>query len=75
MKTLSEYINEKTVVPTVESADDVVWIIKDKDLDGAIMDVCATEEDANKAYDEHMKENDHSRLEITTCKRSEVEKK
>ena len=45
-----------------------------KDLDGAILDVCATEEDAKKAYDAHMKENEGNHLEIVPCKRSEVEK-
>ena len=74
MKNLSEYILERGAAPKVD-ADDTVWVIKDKDLDGAIMDVCDTEDAANKAYDEHMKENDGANLEITTCKRSEVENK
>ena len=65
MKSLVEYIYEQ---------EEQVWIVKDKDLDGAIMDVCTTEEDAQKAYDDHMKENSDYHLEITTCKRSEVEK-
>lgn len=65
MRGLAEYINE---------AEDKVWIVVDKDLDGAILDVCPTEPDAKKAYDDHMKENEGNHLEIKTCKRSEVEK-
>ena len=55
MKDLKEYIIERGPAPKVSKEDmkkvpnlDVVWIIKDKDLDGAIIDVCDTEDDANK---------------------------
>lgn len=73
MKRLSEYILERGAAPKVQNTDNV-FVIKDKDLDGAIMDVCPTEEDAKKAYDDHMKENPHNHLEIKSMKRSEVEK-
>ena len=73
MKDLKEYIIERSAAPKV-AVDDTVYIIKDKDLDGAILDVCSTEEDANNAYDAHMKENDEANLEISSCSRSEVEK-
>jgi len=79
MKNLSEYIIERGAAPKADVSKvvdlDKVWVIKDKDLDGAILDVCDTEDAAQKAYDEHMKENGCNNLEITTCKRSEVEKK
>lgn len=73
MKRLSEYILERGAAPKVQNTDNV-FVIKDKDLDGAIMDVCPTEEDAKKTYDDHMKENPHNHLEIKSMKRSEVEK-
>ena len=73
MKNFSEYILEKRNLNESTSSDEV-WVIKDKDLDGAILDVCSTEDDANKAYEEHMKENPDSHLEITHMKKSEVEK-
>lgn len=82
MKNLTEYIsehidNEELDNQTIENKvneDEDVWVVKDKDLEGAILDVCTTEEDAQKAYDEHMAENEDNHLEIVTCKRSEVEK-
>ena len=64
----------KSLVDYILESEEVVWVVKDKDLDGAIMDVCTTEEDAKKMYDEHMKENKDNHLEITSMKRSEVEK-
>ena len=73
MKNLKEYIIEKNASSESESTDNV-WIVKDKDLDGAILDVCPTEKEAKDAYDFHMKENDKSNLEIEKIKRSEVEK-
>lgn len=66
MKNLTEYIYER---------NEQVWVIKDKDLDGAILDICDTEEAAKEVYDSHMKENEDNHLEISTCKRSEVENK
>ena len=76
MKDLKEYIIERGAAPKVTEEElDKVWVIKDKDLDGAILDVCATEADAKKAYDGHMKENEGNHLEIVPSKRSEVEKK
>ena len=78
MKNLTEYISEHldNAVEEVEKSvneNEDVWVVRDKDLDGAILDVCTTEEDAQKAYDEHMEENKDNHLEIVTCKRSEVE--
>lgn len=81
MKSLSEYLLEAEHNPKIEEetqvveGEDKVWVISDKDLDGAILDVCETEEAAQEAYEEHMKENSGNNLEIKTCKRSEVEKK
>jgi len=82
MKKIVEYISEhidkeeldnQTIENQVNENEDV-WVVKDKDLDGAILDVCPTEEDAKAAYEGHMKENEDSHLEIVSCKRSEVEK-
>ena len=75
MKNLKDYIVERGSAPKVDNSDDKVWVVSDKDLDGAIFDVCDTEEAAKKAYDEHMKENPDNHLEIKPCNRSEVEKK
>lgn len=75
MKNLKDYILERGPAPKVDNPSETVWVISDKDLDGAILDVCETEEDAQKAYDEHMKENSGNHLEMKTCPRSEVEKK
>lgn len=82
MKKIVEYISEhidkeeldnQNIENQVNENEDV-WVVKDKDLDGAILDVCPTEEDAQKAYDEHMAENKDNHLEIVPCKRSEIEK-
>lgn len=70
MKSLSEYLLESG-----KEQEDQVWVIKDKDLDGAILDVCESEEDANEAFENHKKENEGCNIEIVPCKRSEVEKK
>lgn len=78
MKGLVEYISEHTEQEEVVNQiteNEEVWVVKDKDLDGAIMDVCPTEDDANKALEEHMKENADYHLEVEKCNRSEVEKK
>ena len=82
MKSLSEYLLESEHNPHVEEeetqvveGEQEVWVVSDKDLDGAILDVCETEEAAQEAYEAHMKENSGNNLEIKTCKRSEVEKK
>lgn len=83
MKSLSEYLLEsehkQTEVNNEEAnlteSEEQVWVVTDKDLDGAILDVCETEEAAQEAYEGHMKENSGNNLEIKTCKRSEVEKK
>jgi len=82
MKSLSEYLLESEHNPQVEEeetqvveGEQEVWVVSDKDLDGAILDVCETEEAAQEAYEAHMKENSGNNLEIKTCKRSEVEKK
>ncbi len=58
MKNLTEYIsehidNEELDNQNIENRvneDEDVWVVKDKDLEGAILDVCTTEEDAQKAY-------------------------
>lgn len=76
MKSLVEYIAEQSVdtTPQVNESEDV-WVVKDVDLDGAILDVCDTEDGAKAAKEQHLKENSGANLEISTCKRSEVEKK
>ncbi|MBQ3416081.1 MAG: hypothetical protein IJH39_12265 [Clostridia bacterium] len=75
MKNLKEYIIERGAAPEVSKEElDKVYVVKDKDLDGAILDVCDTEEAAEKAKAEHLKENDGANLEIESCNRSEVEK-
>lgn len=40
----------------------------------SILDVCETEDAANEAKKEHLKENADAHLEVTSCPRSEVEK-
>ena len=61
MKNLVEYISEKLVDNTqsqeVNEQDENVWVLRDKDLDGAIFDVCDTEEDANRLKEMKLKEN------------------
>ena len=64
MKSFTQYINEY---------EEQVWVVRDKDLD-AILDVCPTKEDADKAFDAHMSENPDNHLEIKTMPRKEVEK-
>lgn len=73
MKDLKVYILERGAAPKVD-VDDAVYIIKDKDLDGAIIDVCDTKEIADETYDAHMKENPGNRLEIVQGKKSEFVK-
>ena len=73
MKNLKDYIIERGPAPEV-NLEETVWLIKDKDFDNAIVDVYTTEKDAQKAYDDLMKQNSGNHLEISTCKRSEVEK-
>ena len=65
MKTLNEYIKESS---------EFVYAVIDKDLDGAIMSVWNTKDEAEKEIADRLKENDHSKLEIKPIKRSEVEK-
>lgn len=77
MKSLVEYINEQIVVEQpaeVNESNENVWIVKDTDLN-SILDVCETEDAANEAKKEHLKENADAHLEVTSCPRSEVEKK
>ena len=77
MKSLVEYINEQIAVEQpaeVNESNENVWIIKDTDLN-SILDVCETEDAANEAKKEHLKENADAHLEVTSCPRSEVEKK
>lgn len=77
MKSLVEYINEQIAFeqPTeVNESNENVWIVKDTDLN-SILDVCETEDAANEAKKEHLKENADAHLEVTSCPRSEVEKK
>lgn len=64
MKSFTQYINEY---------EEQVWVVRDKDLD-AILDVCTTKGDADKAFDTHMSENPDNHLEIKTIPRKEVEK-
>ena len=77
MKSLVEYINEQIAVKQpaeVNESNENVWIVKDTDLN-SILDVCETEDAANEAKQEHLKENADAHLEGTSCPRSEVEKK
>ena len=77
MKSLVEYINEQIAVEQpaeVNESNENVWIVKDTDLN-SILDVCETEDAANEAKNEHLKENADAHLEVTSCPRSEVEKK
>lgn len=77
MKSLVEYINEQIAVEQpaeVNESNENVWIVKDTDLN-SILDVCETEDAANEAKKEHLKENADAHLEVTSCPRSEVEKK
>ena len=81
MKSLVEYINEQIVVeqPTEQQVDvtegnENVWVVKDTDLN-SILDVCETEDAANEAKEDHLKENADAHLEVSSCPRSEVEKK
>ena len=77
MKSLVEYINEQIAVEQpaeVNESNENVWIVKDTDLN-SILDVCETEDAANEAKKEHLKENADAHLEVTSCLRSEVEKK
>lgn len=64
MKTLNEYLKE---------SQEQVYAIIDKDLDGAIMSVWNTSDEAEKEKADRLKENDHLKLEIKPMKRSEVE--
>ena len=76
MKSLVEYINEQITVEQpaeVNESNENVWIVKDTDLN-SILDVCETEDAANEAKKEHLKENADAHLEVTSCPRSEVEK-
>ena len=77
MKSLVEYINEQIAAEQpaeVNESNENVWIVKDTDLN-SILDVCETEDAANEAKKEHLKENADAHLEVTSCPRSEVEKK
>lgn len=77
MKSLVEYINEQIAVEQpaeVNESNENVWIVKDTDLN-SILDVCETEDAANEVKKEHLKENADAHLEVTSCPRSEVEKK
>ena len=77
MKSLVEYINEQIAVEQpaeVNESNENVWIVKDTDLN-SILDVCETEDAANEAKKEHLKENADAHLEVTSCPRSKVEKK
>lgn len=85
MKTLTEFISEHVQNDEQNSqeleqnvqeseSDGEVWVIKDKDLDGAIFDVCDTEDDANRLLDRKKKENPDVHMEIVKGKRSEYVK-
>ena len=64
MKTLNEYLKE---------SQDSVYVIIDKDLDGAIMSVWNTPEEAETEKSERLKENDKLKIDIKKMKRSEIE--
>lgn len=66
MKTLNEYLKE---------SQEQVYAIIDKDLDGAIMSVWDTNDDAETEKAARLKENDKLNIEIKPMKKSEVEKK
>lgn len=66
MKTLNEYIKE---------SQDMVYAIVDKDLEGAIMSVWNTSDEAEAEKAERLKENEYLHLDIKHLKRSEVEQK
>lgn len=72
MKTLKEYILEKNN----ESASEVdkVWVLKDKDLEGAIFDVCNSEEEAQRLLDQKLKENPDAHMEIVPGDRKDFVK-
>jgi len=77
MKNLVEYISEKfndIKSKEVNEQDETVWVLRDKDLDGAIFDVCDTEEDANRLKEMKLKENPDANFEVVTGKRSEFVK-
>ena len=72
MKDLKQYIIERGPAPKVDP--DTLYVIKDLDLDGAIIDVCDDEKSAKETYDMHMKENPGNKLEIVPSKKSEFVK-
>ena len=78
MKGLVEYINEQIAgeqqTQTEITENENVWVVKDTDLN-PILDVCETEEAANEAKEDHLKENADAHLEVSSCPRSEIEKK
>ena len=78
MKGLVEYINEQIAgeqqTQTEITENENVWVVKDTDLN-SILDVCETEEAANEAKEDHLKENADAHLEVSSCPRSEIEKK
>ena len=64
MKTLNEYIKEQ---------EEQVFAVVDKDLDGAIMSVWNTNDEAEKEKADRLKENDKLNIEIKPMKKSEAE--
>lgn len=66
MKTLNEYLKE---------SQEQVYALIDKDLDGAIMSVWNTNEEAENEKKEKLKENEYLRLDIKKVNKSEVENK
>ena len=72
MKTLKEYIFEQNN----KSASEVnkVWVLKDKDLEGAIFDVCDSEEEAQRLLDQKLKENPDAHMEIVPGDRKDFVK-
>lgn len=72
MKTLKEYILEKNNESVKEV--DKVWVLKDKDLEGAIFDVCDSEEEAQRLLDQKLKENPNAHMEIVPGDRKDFVK-
>lgn len=64
----------KNIIDYIKESQEFVYAVIDKDLDGAIMSVWNTKDEAEKEIANCLKENDHSKLEIKQIKRSEVEK-
>lgn len=65
MKTISEYIKE---------SEETVYAVIDNDLDGAIMSVWNTKEEADSERDARLGENSELKLSVKKVKKSEIEK-